>query len=301
MKAFLFPATHLFLSLLTPLAAQNFNEDRASSGAAATQATTALSPRDLPRAEKAESAPTDSNPTYPAQDMMTLEARVPRNRPVDSVVDLAVLTRPSPFREMAVGSTDRADNLPTERVKNDLAVISATYRESGLVGSDCQSISLSVGQRLKLDDSTLLEIVEDEVGANPDCSCEIVKTAIKAADADVETVISIVETSINAAPEKMRIISQCAIATVPESLSGIQALMARYDANAGEVATSSKSAKSSKDSKAAVLDEVASLPNPLDFPGVGPVGPNPGGPGGSPLIPPNTPIIITPPVTVVDP
>lgn len=47
--------------------------------------------------------------------------------------------------------------------------------------------------------------------------------------------------------------------------------------------------------------------NPLDFPGIGPVGPTPGGPGGLPLIPPvlqlivNPPVINPPPMTNVNP
>lgn len=41
-----------------------------------------------------------------------------------------------------------------------------------------------------------------------------------------------------------------------------------------------------------VSAEVAAQPNPLDFPGQGPIGPTPGGPGGLPLIPQTPPIII---------
>ena len=41
--------------------------------------------------------------------------------------------------------------------------------------------------------------------------------------------------------------------------------------------------------------QVTSQPNPLDFPGQGPIGPTPGGPGGVPLIPQLQPVIIAPP------
>jgi hypothetical protein len=132
-----------------------------------------------------------------------------------------------------------------------------------------------------------------------------VKSTIKVMESDVEEVVSIVDVAIHAAPRMMRMISQCAIASSPESLTEVQELLARYDPNAGEAGIDAKSAKSSKDAKAAITppsNDVAALPNPLDFPGVGPVGPTPGGPGGTPLFPPNIPVIVTPPsVTIVDP
>jgi hypothetical protein len=297
----------LFLSLLVPLSAQNLSESASARGAGEMLRSEAVTPDGLPASEKAQSSPADRSSAIPAQDVATLEPSLRRTRPVDAVVDLGVLTRPSPFRQVASGETPAAADLPAENVKNDLALISATYRKSGTPESDCLGISLSVSQRVRLDESSLLEVVETEVSANPDCACEIVKSAIKAIDADVETVVSIVDTAITAAPETIRMVSQCAIATVPDALAGIQELLARYDANSGEGGYSSKSAKSAKSSKTAdvidsrVPDQVAAMPNPLDFPNGGPSGPTPGGPGGTPLFPPFPPIVITPPVTVVDP
>ena len=297
--------TSVFLSLLTPLVAQNCTENLASSPEgrrdAAASTGTSLTPGELPTTDKAQGSPSEGPAVYTAQDSMTLESRLQKKRPVDAVVDLAVLSKPSPFRQVAAGSS----GVPTEGVKNDLALISAVYRESGKPESNCVSISLSLEQRIKLDDSKLLEMVETEVKANPACSCEIIKTAITTSDADVQKVVSIVESAIIAAPEMMRIISQCAIATVPESLAGVQSVLAKYEANGGDGSSSAKSAKDSKDSKdskAVAPDSVASAPNPLDFPGRGPTGPTVGGPGGTPLFPPDPPIIITPPsVTDVDP
>jgi hypothetical protein len=61
----------------------------------------------------------------------------------------------------------------------------------------------------------------------------------------------------------MRIASQCAIATMPESVAAVQALLARLDPNSGNAEVySSKSAKSAKSAKVAVVAEPA--PNPLD-------------------------------------
>jgi hypothetical protein len=276
-------AALLFLGLALPLAAQNPSDGLTANPPASDTA-------------QAEST------VLGEQNPRTLDTRLGQNRGVESVIDLAVLEKPSPYRSIAMGRPANPADIPADGVKQDLALISAVYREAGKPDGNCLSVPLSVVQRVKLDASKLLEIVETEVKANPACSCEIVKAAIKASDADSESVVSIVETSILAAPEMMRIVSQCAIAVMPESLAGVQSLLARYDTNAGEGGYSSKSAKSSKDAKAAPQDDVAAMPNPLDFPGSGPVGPTNGGPGGFPLIPPTLPVIINPPtVTLVDP
>ena len=180
---------------------------------------------------------------------------------------------------------------------------SAAYREPGTVEKDCQRLGLSVEERVKREPSELLEAVETEIRINPGCACEVVKSAIRATDGETETVVAITETAMLTAPEHVRLISQCAIAAAPDSLSAIQALLARYDANAGEEGESAKSAKSSKDSKSIIEPEaesVAAVSNPLDFPGNGPVGPQSGMPGGEPLVP-VTPPIVAPPVTAVDP
>lgn len=307
MKTSFYSAAPLFLSLLAPLSAQNLSESASVRGSGEVLRSEALTPEDLPFSQRAQSSPSDRAAAIPAQDVATLEPSLRRTRPVEAVVDLTVLNRPSPFRQVASGEASASADLPVDEVKNDLALISATYRESGTPESDCQGIYLSVSQRVRIDESSLLEVVEKEVTANPSCACEIVKSAIKASDADVETVVSIVETAINAAPETIRMVSQCAIATVPDALAGIQELLARYDANSGEGGYSSKSSKSAKSAKSAkaidsqVPDQVAAMPNPLDFPNGGPSGPTPGGPGGTPLFPPFPPVIITPPVTLVDP
>ncbi len=146
---------------------------------------------------------------------------------------------------------------------------------------DCLKLSLFVKQAAASEQSKVLEIVAKEVGAAPTCACEIVKSAIEGSSANAKTVAAIVETAAVAAPEQMRLISQCAVAVAPDALVEVQAVMAKLDPNLGE---SGSSAKSSKDAKAPA-GEVAALPNPLDFPGVGPVGPPPGERGGISEIP----------------
>lgn len=298
MKASLFPSLFLCLSGVLPVAAQNF-EDRPEAGVPA-------SPSDVPVLTKAHGDPSETSSLIANQDSRTLEPVIASGRKVESVVNLDVLRNPSPFRKVAVAGS--AGMVATEVLRGDLARISATYREAGKASVNCSDVYLSIEQRVKLDESELLSIVETELKANPDCACEIVKAAIKAIDAEVSEVLQIVEVSILTAPEQTRMISQCAIASAPAAIAGIQSLLARYDANAGEGGGSAKSAKSpesSKDAKAAdipYVPDVAAMPNPLDFPGKGPVGPPTGGPGGQPLFPPNLPIVITPPVvTEVNP
>jgi len=229
-------------------------------------ATVLLGKYEVPALVKAKGNLPDGKPVYSAQDSLTLNARTSSQQSVESVVDLNVLRNPSPYRKVAVSTQAQPYKIAADSLQNGLALISAVYRESGKSekGTDCLALSLSVEQRIKLDVSRVLEVVESEVGANPTCACEIVKMAIKASDADVSLVVAIVQASITAAPESMRIASQCAIAAMPESVAEVQALLAKIDPNSGETC-SSKSAKSIKDAKVASIVAPASS-NPLDLP-----------------------------------
>ena len=299
MKAPIFTVFFTLCSMSTLLTAQNFNEPLgivAEGSQAVVARPGSPLPGEVPVVKKVQGSATELPAVYSAQDTITLEPRPGGGQAVDSVVDLSVLQKPSPFRNVAAGRPAAE----TEGIKQDLALISATYRESGKRETSCENIALSVEQRIKFDSSSVLEVVEAEMKSNPTCACEIVKAAIKAADADTALVVSIVESVITTAPQSMSIASQCAIAAVPESLASVQALLSKYDSNAGESGYSSKSAKDSKDAKVAAIetpDTVAAMPNPLDFPGQGPVSP---GPGTQPFLTPVTPII-TRPVTQVSP
>jgi hypothetical protein len=153
-------------------------------------------------------------------------------------------------------------------IQSGLAELAAAYREPGRSAdsADCPSVATSVEQRIKLDPSLVLEIVDSEITANPNCACEIVKTAIKASGADVSLVGYITETAVTSAPQSMRMITQCAIAAKPEALSAVQAILAKLDPNSGDT-YSSKDAKSGKDAKDASIYEVSAPeepPNLLD-------------------------------------
>jgi hypothetical protein len=163
---------------------------------------------------------------------------------------------------------------------------------------DCLALSLKVKHESTANQSGVLELVSREVAASPACACEIVKAAIEGSKADPKMVAAIVQAASTVAPEQMRLISQCAVAIAPDSLTEVQGVIALLDPNLGETA-------SAKDAKSPA-GEVAAMPNPLDFPGKGPVGPTPGGPGGASLIgpgpssilPSGTPINVIPPIIV---
>ena len=177
---------------------------------------------------------------------------------------------------------------PNMKITSRFTIVAAClsiFPASAADGVNCLELAVSVTHAVTAAPSTVLEVVEKEVTANPDCACEVVKAAIQGTEADSKLVASIVETASTAAPEKMRLVSQCAVAVAPEALGDVQAVMSRLDPNLGEASYSSESAKGAKD--------VAVQPawNPLDFPGQGPVGPTPGGP---PILPPGLPPTIPP-------
>ncbi len=154
---------------------------------------------------------------------------------------------------------------------------------------DCIALSVSIKNMVTAEQSKVLEIVSTQVAAAPNCSCEIVKAAIESSRANAQMVAQIVESAATSAPDQIRLISQCAVAIAPDALGEVQAVVAKLDPNRGEAGKSAKSSKASDDG------EVAAMPNPLDFPGQGPVGPTPGGPGGMPMLPLLPPVIIAPP------
>lgn len=259
----------LILVLATFASGQNPSGSQTFSGSSAFAAHAIPGPASLPDLEKARGIPPEPAPLYATQNALTLETGMVERREASAAFDD-----------------------PAASFKNGLARMAAVYREAGVAEKtpDCGAIGLAIAQRVAADGAALLETVSIEVAANPGCACEIVKSAIQAGETDVPTVVAIVESAINAAPETMRMVSQCAIASVPESLMEVQALLARLDPNAGEDGYSTKDAKSAKDAKDAKMAGVAGvtpLPNPLDVP---------------PLYPPQgPPPFIPPPVTQVDP
>ncbi|MES2659467.1 MAG: hypothetical protein V4689_12680 [Verrucomicrobiota bacterium] len=226
---------------------------------------------------KAEGIISETRPEVVVQNARTLDSQDTGFRRVESVIDLDVLKQASIYQKIPTGSI--GFNPEETALRDELELISATYREPAKATTvpDGREIALAVRQRILMNPTAVLEIVESEVAANPSCACEIVKSAIQAALADSQLVVSIVETAIQSSPENLRLISQCAIAASPESLSAVQALLAELDPNGGEgssAKSSSKSAKSTSDVVSQAAQNQMSA-NPLDLPPLYPIAPPP--------------------------
>jgi hypothetical protein len=221
----------------------------------------------IPEVHKTDADLPESKPVFVKQDALTLAMRQGSKRNIEHLLDLSVLRDVSPYRQ-ADRIKIKVSDVQASGIQSGLAELAAAYREPShsADSADCPSVATSVEQRIKLDSSLVLEIVDSEISANPNCACEIVKTAIKASGADVSLVGYITETAITSAPQSMRMITQCAIAAKPEALSAVQAILAKLDPNSGDT-YSSKDAKSGKDAKDALIDEVSAPeepPNLLD-------------------------------------
>lgn len=105
---------------------------------------------------------------------------------------------------------------------------------------DCAKISMAVRKFVKAHPEKVLEVVALHVGQSESCACEVVKAAIIASAADKELVAGIVETAIEVAPSKVRIIGQCAVAVAPDALSEVQAIVSKYGAVSGDSGLSAK-------------------------------------------------------------
>ena len=109
------------------------------------------------------------------------------------------------------------------------AVCCASVHAADKPQVDCVKVSFSIKEEVASNQSLVLQIVEKAVLANQDCACEVVKSAITATQADNKLIASIVEVAAMAAPEKMRLIAQCAVAVAPDSLTDVQAVLAKLD------------------------------------------------------------------------
>ena len=99
--------------------------------------------------------------------------------------------------------------------------------------TDCYELSMTVSKAVTAAPDSVLVTVQQQVAANPACSCEVVKAAIVASEADRNLVGQIVSTAVEAAPENLRIIAQCAIAVAPDALPEVQAVLAKLDPQGG--------------------------------------------------------------------
>ena len=153
---------------------------------------------------------------------------------------------------------------------------------------DCTKVSDTVKKLVGAKPDHVLEIVERQTAVNPTCSCEVVKAAIVATEADRKLVGQIVATAIEAAPDKMSIITSCAIAVAPDALEEIKAILAKLDPKA-LAKKGNDPVGDGKDSKDAIA---SSVKNPLDGPYLIP--------GLPPIHPPLVPAMSTPsPLSII--
>jgi hypothetical protein len=128
--------------------------------------------------------------------------------------------------------------------------------------ADSVKLSKAVKVAVSADSSKVLEVVAANIAINESCACEIVKAAIVASNADKKLVAEIVNTAILAAPSQIRMITQCAMATAPDAVSNIQAVVEKYGSAGGN-----HSAKGGlADEKGVIAPPEADGPNPLDYP-----------------------------------
>ncbi len=225
----------------------SFASDRALSGL-----------HQLPTVSKADGDLTENKPVFVSQDASTLSVRRASTREIGQVLDLSVLKETSAYRTASTVKMMVSDE-QASGIHAGLEQISAAY-QTPTSDADCESVSLSVRHRVEIDPSSVLEIVSSEVSANGNCACEIVKIAIISSGANASLVGDITEVAITSAPESMRMISQCAIAAMPEALPEVQKVLAKLDPNRGDTTYSAKDAKSGKDAIASAVTP----PSPWD-------------------------------------
>ncbi len=148
--------------------------------------------------------------------------------------------------------------------------------------SNCNNVSETVIKLVTASPDNVLAIVERQTSANPTCSCEVVKAAIVATEAEVKLVSQIVATAIEAAPDKMSIITSCAIAVAPDALPEIKAVLAKLDpkglAQKGNDPVGSGAKGGAKDAKGGLGPIVAEVRDPVEeaaylIPGLPPIHP----------------------------
>lgn len=139
----------------------------------------------------------------------------------------------------------------------------------------CTKLSETVKRLVTAESDNVLEIVAQQTAANPGCSCEVVKAAILATEADRKLVGQIVATAIEAAPDKMRVITSCAVAVAPDALPEIKAVLAKLAPKALAKKGNDPVADGAKDAGSVIAG--SKVKNPLDgpylIPGLPPIHP----------------------------
>jgi hypothetical protein len=95
--------------------------------------------------------------------------------------------------------------------------------------TDCRTASQSLQKAVKGKEiEEVLKLIEKEVARNPQCSCELIQSAIKGFNAKPAVVATMVDTAIAAAPDDMELIIKCALAAAPDAQAEILAIATKY-------------------------------------------------------------------------
>ncbi|MCX6856768.1 MAG: hypothetical protein NTV80_17905 [Verrucomicrobia bacterium] len=99
----------------------------------------------------------------------------------------------------------------------------------------CDDISRDVASAVQKDPSKVLMVVEDALVINEACSCEIIKAAITASNADAALVNQIVQTAISVAPKMSGVIMDCATSVSPGAVAPNSGQMTAVTASGKDV------------------------------------------------------------------
>jgi hypothetical protein len=146
------------------------------------------------------------------------------------------------------GDENQKETVALGSAGNLVEPVTAVITTTADAGETNSGVQFFEGFVSETSEEALLDLLAKAIIKDPEHACEIVKKAIVISDADADLVAKIVETACIEAPEKMRIIAQCAIAAFPDALEQIQQVLAKLDPAAGD-GDSSKSGKEIVSSK----------------------------------------------------
>lgn len=96
---------------------------------------------------------------------------------------------------------------------------------------DCGKAGEWVADQYAADSSSITTIVAKAVRANPDCTCEIVKSAIAASKASKTEVAAIVDAVAQEVPAQMEAAGKCAVAAAPDAAVAVSGVLGKYGAS----------------------------------------------------------------------
>lgn len=90
---------------------------------------------------------------------------------------------------------------------------------------ECVAVGRNVAAAIKKNPSGLLPIVRKSLTDNADCTCEIVRAAILAADSDPDLIKEIVIVALNTVETRAAEIAECAVLAAPDSAEVVKSAL----------------------------------------------------------------------------